>query len=60
MNTLEIYSEIVNWSVLVFILTRVINTDCFNKLDWGLTAVALLFSYFVRYISEYPMKEQEK
>ncbi len=51
-DTLEIFSEMVSWSVLLFIFSRALATSCFNTVDWTLTLIALLFSYFVRYISK--------
>lgn len=50
MDALDIFSEIVNWAVLIFILTRTIGTVCFGKTDWILTIIALSFSYFIRYV----------
>ena len=52
MNELEILSRIIDSLVLLFIFTRVIGTECFGGIDWGLTLTALVFSYFVRYASK--------
>ena len=58
MNELEMLSRIVDSLVLLYVLTRVIGTECFSSLDWGLTLIALVFSYFVRYASR-KIKERE-
>ncbi len=50
-DELIVFSEIVNWSIILFILTRAISTACFSGLDWMLTLIGVLFAYFVRYIS---------
>jgi len=52
MKTLEVYSEIVSWSILLFIFLRVLGTQCFGKVDWILTLMGVLFSYFIRYVNK--------
>ncbi|MBS3150963.1 hypothetical protein J4443_01115 [Candidatus Woesearchaeota archaeon] len=52
MNELEILSRVIDSLVLLFVFTRVIGTECFSATDWGLTLIALVFSYFVRYASK--------
>lgn len=60
MKTLSLFSEIVNWAVLVFIFMRVINTTCFNNTDWILTLIAVAFSYFIKYVSKYEEEHIEE
>lgn len=51
MKPLEIFSEIVSWSVLIYILVSAMQSNCFFVFDWILVSIALIFSYIVRYIS---------
>lgn len=51
MKILTVFSEIVNYAVLWFILINAIKTTCLKPLDWILVTIDILFSYFVRYIS---------
>ena len=52
MDDLKIISEFVNWSILAFIFLRAIGTECFSNLDWFFTGIALLFSYFINFVSK--------
>jgi hypothetical protein len=47
---LEIFSDIVNWAVLLFILLRALGSGCFNNFDWVMTLIAVSFSYIIKYI----------
>ena len=58
MNDIEIISEFVNWSILAFIFLRAIGTECFGKTEWILTGIAILFSYFIKYVNK-KVKEDE-
>ena len=58
MNDLKVISELVNWSILAFIFLRAIGTECFSNLDWTFTGIALLFSYFISYVTN--LLEEEK
>ena len=51
MNPLEIYTELVNWVFVIYLLISVYGTDCFSTSRWVLTFIILIFSYFMRYVS---------
>ena len=51
MDTLEVFSEVASWLVLIYVLYNAVKTDCFSTMDWSLTALALMFSYLTRYLS---------
>lgn len=50
MNSLAVLSELINYLILFYILANAFSTNCFNRLDWLLTSLALIFSYLIRYI----------
>lgn len=52
MNPLEIYTEIVNWMFIIYLIISVMGTNCFNIFQWTLTFIILGFSYFMRYVSK--------
>jgi hypothetical protein len=51
MRPLEIYTEIVNWMFIIYLLVSVLGTACFDRGQWVLTFVILGFSYFMRYVA---------
>jgi len=51
MDTLEVFSEVASWLVLIYVLYNAVKTDCFSTMNWSLTALALMFSYLTRYLS---------
>jgi len=57
MNNLEVYTEIVNWTFIIYLLIAALNTNCFSALQWILTFIVLLFSYFMRYVSKIEITE---
>lgn len=50
-NVLEWLSDAIIGIVIIFVLFNALNTNCFQPLDWGLTAISLSFSMAVRIIS---------
>lgn len=45
-------SEAITGLVIIFTLINALKTACFSSLEWGLTAVALLFALFVKIIAD--------
>lgn len=52
MKPLEIYTELVNWVFIIYLIVSVLGTECFNRGQWVLTFTILGFSYFMRYVSK--------
>lgn len=52
MKLIEVYTEIVNWLFIIYLIVRALNTNCFDKFDWTLTFIILIFTYFMRYVSK--------
>jgi len=50
---LEWLSDLITGLIIVFVLINAIKTDCFQTIDWALTAAALFFGLFVRVIAQW-------
>jgi hypothetical protein len=48
---LEWISELIDGLVILFILATVMNTNCFQPIEWSLTIIALSFGLFVKVVA---------
>ena len=51
MKSLRMLSPIINFSVILFIGLKTLNSECFNVIDLNFSIMALIFSVFTELVT---------